>query len=184
MQGIRHGWKPSHGKYKGKDLPSKTDAEKVLGMHKSEPAHMSLHKALREQVDLKKALFTGGGRLRVSAADPRVKTGAVQGSFNASKTAGQGAATGLPAAGKVQPKSPAEYDAAAFRPASPGAAGAPSGLELDTKPKSFAPGFKPTAPPAGVGGPGMAPPPLPKKQGTPIPKMTGIRGAPLSKPKV
>ena len=31
MQGIKHGWKPTHGKYKGKKLPSKADAKRVLG---------------------------------------------------------------------------------------------------------------------------------------------------------
>ncbi len=172
MQGIRHGWKPTRGKYKGKDLPSKADAEKVLGMHKSE--HASLHKAIRETIDLHKA-------------DPgSLKAGMRQASFAAKPTT-----TGLPAAGKVQPKSPAEYDAAAFRPASPGAAGAPSGLELDTKRKVFEQGFKPAGPAVGKGGPGMAqtgaggkPGMTTLKGGLPIAKLTGIRGAPLSKPKV
>jgi hypothetical protein len=106
------------------------------------------------------------------------------------------ASIAMPPAGKAKPKNPAEYDAAAFRPASPGAAGAPSGLEL-AGPQKHAAGFKPTVPPMpGKGGPGMAPPPLPTKAspgqpgmaalkgGLPIAKMTNIRGAPLSKPKV
>ncbi len=132
-----------------------------------------LHKAIRETIDLRKA-----------------DIGSLKGGMQQAAHAAAPAPTGIPAAGKVQPRSPAEYDAAAFRPASPGAAGAPvpSGLETDTS-KKFNPGFKPTVPTIGKGGPGMAPPPLPTKpsatkSGTPIASIRGIRGAPLSKPRV
>jgi hypothetical protein len=140
-----------------------------LGMGKSE-----LYKSISERAhqfgELRKALSYGGGTRPASGS---IQASRQQASFEA------GQATGLPAAGKVQPKSPAEYDAAAFRPATPGAAGAPSGLELDTAPKTFAPGAS-TKPPV-VGG--MAAKPV-SKQGSPIARLTGIRGAPLAKPKI
>lgn len=61
---------------------------------------------------------------------------------------------------RAVPKPPGEYDAAAFRPASPGAAGAPT---LPPKPVSAQPVVK---------------------QGQPIASLRGIRGAPLPKPRV
>jgi hypothetical protein len=168
--------KPSAGDPRGrpaspKPAPKPVDEEKWFAQGDIKKA---LHKALRETIDLHKA-------------DPgSLKAGLQQASFDAKP-----APTGLPAAGKVQPKSPAEFDAASFRPASPGAAGAPSGLELDTKPKAFEQGFKPAGPAVGKGGPGMAPTGAGAKPGMttlkggiPIAKLTGIRGAPLSKPKV
>jgi hypothetical protein len=78
--------------------------------------------------------------------------------------------TGTPSQGpapKAQPKPPSEYDAAAFRPASPGAAGAPSGLELDA-PKKFAYGTSGAAP-------AMPKPQAVAKPASPIAGLSGIR---------
>jgi hypothetical protein len=96
----------------------------------------ALHKSLREH-----------GRPLAKGMDMGTAKGAAaQASYDASKSG----VTGLPAVGKLQPKSPGEYDSAAFRPASPGAVGAPgsvsSGLELDTTKRTFAQGHNPVDP--------------------------------------
>lgn len=156
-------------------------------------ASAALHKSIRETVSLRKAQCHCGkkGCLYCNPKGDLKKAdigglgaGMRQAAFQAGVQSGLGGETGMPPAGKAQPKSPAEYDAAAFRPASPGAAGAPSGLELDT-PK-FGKGIPPNRtvlPAAPRSSTGAVPRPA-LKQGLPIARLTGVRGAPLSKPKV
>lgn len=185
--------------YCGKAKPKPSNEQGEHGGGPKKPAYTpgDLHKAINESI----------GRPLHKADVGSLKAGAQQASFDASKASGP---TGMPPAGKATPKSPREFDAAAFRPASPGATGAPSGLELDTTKKPFKQGFAPTDP-AGAprGGPGTAQPgTMPgagakptsslgaglqgavaglkaqaPKQGLPIAKLTGIRAAPMSKPK-
>ena len=91
----------------GKDFVA-ADKGKKFGKNE---AFGKLHKALEDAISRNKLTKTTPG---TAAGD------ALQDAHEAKPTE-----TGVPAAGKAQPKSPAEYDAENFRPASPGAAGAP-----------------------------------------------------------
>lgn len=127
-----------------------------------------LSKALTEAISLRKA------------TDPNILRDMRQASYEAAQ-----GSPAVPAAGKIAPKDPSEYDAAAFRPASPGAAGVqPSGLELDTTKRTYAPGHKPVEPTNPLStkpvvtsfqSGGLRPAP---KQVIPVHKMRNIRGAP------
>jgi hypothetical protein len=99
------------------------DADKGGKLPESSPVK-KLHKAITDSITLSKGIGVGS-----------LKAGLNQASFQAPKEIEA-------PAGKVQPKSPKEFDMGAFHPTSSG----PSGLELDQTKRTFQPGHKPVDP--------------------------------------